>query len=1005
MKILINNEEVVCKNNLVIKEKMLSTSSTILNNCYPKTWENDKDYTTRFYYPKDYSKCKIVEETYHPYIPGTTEKNTMFNFNYDTTKQWQLNGLFGNTIQDGTPTPSSPVPIQSVTGLQNVEVCGENLLDDSTFKNRDVPSNQGFFINGFSYTIKSGIYRFGVFVDNQLVTTNSIVALSFRKGATSVLEKVRPNEDFEITNEQASQINNISIYLNNTFVSTYSGKKITGVMITKSEITTYEPYKGNNYDINLGKNLFEPVLTIDGTNINLTNCTVNKNNDVLSFTATAKDWHFGDLCTTGQSYQKTYGVLIEVNEGETYSFTFSNTNIIKNYITFYNANKISLGYVYKDTNSFTYTMPSDTKYISLRIGLGQATVVGETYTTTIQIEKGTQATSYSPYFTPIELNKIGNYEDKIYKQEDKWYIYKEVGKAVFDGSENWVQRNNGDGSTTITFQINLNTGAFGSENEFCNKFVYEQGSSSGNEGIGIASQLDKVYIQIKRNRLSSLNVTGFKSWLSSNNTEFKYVLSTPITEQITDEDLINQLESIYQMTLKEGTNNISVTSYNLPIILEIHYNYKDAWTEEDIIFCGCVKNTGKISLNPREPHYCDLQVLDFKTLLSEGETLNYVITNKTITEAIKQVVGSISDYGFVVGNIEVSNPDDVINAYSTLNKTAYDVFQYIADITQSRWFTRLVDENTIAIDFYDPSLMTQADPIEYTQEYFEENEIVDMSFNYSTNDYRNKQIMTSDEVYGNIELTETKIADGYAKTYMCDNKIGDITKITVNGVSKTVITKEQKNYGISGDFIYQPGENTFVSSSTQSSGSVIVVKYYPIVKGREIILDAVESDRIGTQIDRKGTISRYENRNDTTTSQELQKIGQSYLKFKGKPQITLKIQSTMNLFNIGDVVNFEAPINELSVDYMVKNKTTNMYITGEKTFYTFELVNNFNSEDEINYFDNQRAKSQGNIGEGEQITRNIDLESTALIKFYDTSIEEVSIGTLTTLDFQLDSVL
>ena len=54
---------------------------------------------------------------------------------------------------------------------------------------------------------------------------------------------------------------------------------------------------------------------------------------------------------------------------------------------------------------------------------------------------------------------------------------------------------------------------------------------------------------------------------------------------------------------------------------------------EDLIFCGCIKNTGKISLNPREPHYCDLQVLDFKTLLSEGETLNYVITDKTITEA------------------------------------------------------------------------------------------------------------------------------------------------------------------------------------------------------------------------------------------------------------------------------------------------------------------------------------------------------------------------------------
>ena len=62
IKILINNEEVVCKNNIKIDEKMLSTSSTILKNCYPLSWENDKDYTTRFYFPEDYSKCKIIEE-------------------------------------------------------------------------------------------------------------------------------------------------------------------------------------------------------------------------------------------------------------------------------------------------------------------------------------------------------------------------------------------------------------------------------------------------------------------------------------------------------------------------------------------------------------------------------------------------------------------------------------------------------------------------------------------------------------------------------------------------------------------------------------------------------------------------------------------------------------------------------------------------------------------------------------------------------------------------------
>ena len=427
--------------------------------------------------------------------------------------------------------------------------------------------------------------------------------------------------------------------------------------------------------------------------------------------------------------------------------------------------------------------------------------------------------------------------------------------------------------------------------------------------------------------------------------------------------------------------------------------------DETLIFCGCVKNTGNINLIPTEPHYVDLQVLDFKTLLSEGETLNYVITGKTIIEAIEQVVASISDYGFVVGNIEILNPDDKINAYSTLNKTAYDVFQYIADVTQSRWTTRMIDENTIAIDFYDPTLMPQASPILNTHDYMCQNKIVDISFNYSTNDYRNKQIMTSDEVFANITQTETIIADGYRDSFMCQNKIGVITKITVNGVEKTFATKSEVELGVSTDFVYTPGEMAFNSSQTYSAGAVIVITYYPIVKGREIVLNTTESTRISNQIGRKGTISRYENRNDTLSSQELIKIGQSYIKYKGSAEITLKVVSENNLFNVGEIVNYSAPLEELSIDYMVKSKTIDMYLGANKTFYTYELSSNFNSENAINYFDNQRAKSQGNIGEGETITRNIDLEATALINFYDYSIEEVQVGTTTTLDFALDSVL
>ena len=68
---------------------------------------------------------------------------------------------------------------------------------------------------------------------------------------------------------------------------------------------------------------------------------------------------------------------------------------------------------------------------------------------------------------------------------------------------------------------------------------------------------------------------------------------------------------------------------------------------------------------------------------------------------------------------------------------------------------------------------------------------------------------------------------------------------------------------------------------------------------------------------------------------------------------------------------------------MVRTKKINYISDENELFYTYELISSFNSETEINYFDNQRAKALGNITEGQYIDRNIDIENTANIIFYD----------------------
>lgn len=470
---------------------------------------------------------------------------------------------------------------------------------------------------------------------------------------------------------------------------------------------------------------------------------------------------------------------------------------------------------------------------------------------------------------------------------------------------------------------------------------------------------------------------------------------------IIQEEMLNTpsviLNNVYPASWEENKNYTSRFYYPPDYAKCLIYD------DEELIFCGVVKNTGNISLNPRYPHYCSLQILDFKTFLSEGECLDFVIANKTISEAIEQIISVISKYGFIMGNIQILNPNEMIGAYSTKEKTAYDVFNYIADITQSRWTTRMIDENTVAIDFYDPTLMPNGLNIEYTEEWFEDNNINDMTFNYGTYDYRNKQVMLSNQIFSNITQTQTIVADGYQTQFNTEQKIGQIDSITINGNSMTFTTKENKELGYTADFYYEPGENYFESRDLRSTGEIIIIEYIAIVEGRQIIINANEVNRISSSTGRNGTIARYENRNDATTSAELQKIGESYIKYKGVPEINLKIESTNNLWSVGEVANFDAPLEELSTDYMVKKKTINYIATQNLIFYTFELTSSFNSEQEINYFDNQRSKASGNIGAGEYISRNVDIENTANIIFYDTQITEATVTGDNVLDSVLDS--
>lgn len=408
-------------------------------------------------------------------------------------------------------------------------------------------------------------------------------------------------------------------------------------------------------------------------------------------------------------------------------------------------------------------------------------------------------------------------------------------------------------------------------------------------------------------------------------------------------------------------------------------------------FTGVIKRSQSVSLRPTDPHFATLQVLDFKTFLNEGDLFNFVITETTVNDFISRVVGAYSGYNFVVGNINLGEKgNQIVGNYSCDQKTLFDVLQYISQITNSIWKVRYIDDTTYAIDFYDISSLPQGTDLIYDTEYFNNNSIVDLSYTFNTNNYRNKQVITSPNIISYTINSEELYTDSNDNEYKLNNNVGRIVRATIDGTELSFASEEDKNNGITADLYYTVGSNTIELEAEVLPTQKLTIQYYPMLSGRITVLNTDEINRISSQLNNTGIVSRYEQRQDATSADELNSIGQTYIQFKGKSDIVLQVKTINNdLWNVGQLVYFDNSNTEELIDlvgtYAVKKKTTQIYQNNadstSQIFYIYELDNNYNFENLINYFDNQRAKTIGNIQEGQFINKYIEHTETMQIIF------------------------
>lgn len=1065
----IDNEEVVCESSFEIKEEFMNPSSIELYKVFPKKWKGTNKLLEEYYFPKDYSKCNIYDFDKLPApIFGKSEQETTKGYQlFDESKlpSKTQNGTIlinneggsftikGNDILSGNFNYSYAYSHEETIKL--LKAGNITISDDGAVGGITVPyylaqlrnSNGQIFeissrtTNSYSNTItkemlddETSFLRIGFFgAKGTNITKKTVRPMLFQDGDGTFEKftggKPSPNLDYPQEIKTSKGVENL--FDSNLFEEFSNTMK--KINLTLKPNTTYTMssniQRANSATANLfffkagetaetGKNSVSQneyrTLTTDSTGQVV--IVYRNHSNLLTNVDFKKDfWYMINEGSVAKEYV-SYGNWLQLNkhnEEKSYLINMKKKNYfnIREYVTknsdYYttdeNDNVIciktdsrSSGFeYYEELPIGTYTL-STTNNCNLRIYESDDSSFP---TQTVSFQRNDKNriifTTTKPYVTfktfnsslPSTIGQIKLFEgtndddyyelasldeirDKLFVDEDgNVELIKYTDKIILDEERNYQLSPLPDDFECTRFRTRQKILNNSLENYvgLCDKFVTRLPNSPSTDSEYVLFSNGYVYFSIKKSRLEANTESAFKKWIGNN----------PVI--------------VYYKLEKEKTINVDKI---------------DAFKK--LIFSGIVKNSADMELNPFKPHYCSVQILDPSILLSEGTTLDYVIADKTVREAITQVISSISDYGFVEGNITIPEEENaVIGAYSTLDKAPYDIFQYFSQISGTRWGTRMIDENTTAIDFYSPELIDNLGTIEVSKKYCVANKIEELNYDYSTADYRNKQIITSEQVFANISTSNIIISNGYDTTFILEQRIGKINSVEVNGISKTFATKDEKRIGITADFYYEVASNQLESNDVYSAGTELIVNYTAIVQGREITYNTSEIQRINNNLGRNGTISRYENRTDVTSSSELQSVGKTYIKYNSNAELSINIVAGSDFLQLGGKYKLDSPVSSINGYYLVRAKNTNVLQSGDFTQikYEYELNSNFNTENELNFFDNQRAKANGNISQGEYISRNIDIEDTTNIIFSDLQICELIIDSNNTLESNLETPL
>jgi hypothetical protein len=491
-------------------------------------------------------------------LPNCVDEESMIDYTIE-----------GNSIQDGTPSPDNPIEIESVGDLT------ENLFDNErkwSGKGADAIPSYG---NDKATYIDGGGYHLVPYDSIMFSFTNLTVGekytISWNLTTTHSGQNTCPIAINGSIYDYKYYYNKGTTRFSQTFTATATTKiafgfinqaqtvkgtaDITNIMLVKgSTAKAYEPYGYKIPIVCSGKNLFNPLSTMDIFSSVYSKATATYSSGITTITSNGVK-----MCC--------YCYKISVARGKKYILSVGNiantesTVRAKILIGVDNhPDKSEYGILYAN-KTVVFTPTGD--YVYLKSWVSNSTNNATTTIENLQLERGSSNTSYEEYKEPTTTNiyldeplrKIGNYGDYIDFEKGK--VIRNIAKYTLTGKENWIAYGNGytyyadilyakkyNSLLNSHFQIDTNAQNVRPSTRF-----------------SVSATWRLYLIDDSDNSLFKGTVDGLKEWLSANKPYMIYALYTP-TEKSVDLSKLPTVQGTTIYTVETAVKpNMIVTYY------------------------------------------------------------------------------------------------------------------------------------------------------------------------------------------------------------------------------------------------------------------------------------------------------------------------------------------------------------------------------------------------------------------------------------------------------------